>query len=35
MQVEAVKKGAFGWALVRLEPGERFVSEAGSMFRCR
>ena len=33
MQVEAVKKGAFGWALVRLEPGERFVSEAGSMFR--
>ena len=34
MQVEAAHKGAFGWALVRLDPGERFVSEAGSMFRA-
>ena len=33
MQVEAAQRGAFGWALVKLEPGERFISEAGSMFR--
>ena len=33
MQVEAAQRGAFGWALVNLEPGERFISEAGSMFR--
>jgi uncharacterized protein (TIGR00266 family) len=34
MYVEAVKSGAFGWALVNLDPGERFVAEAGSMFRA-
>ena len=33
MHVEAVQKGAFGWALVKLNSRERFVSEAGSMFR--
>ena len=33
MLVEAIRNGAFSWALVRLDPGERFVSEAGSMFR--
>ena len=34
MHVEAIKSGAFGWALVNLDPGERFVAEAGSMFRA-
>jgi uncharacterized protein (TIGR00266 family) len=34
MYVEAVQSGAFGWALVNLDPGERFVAEAGSMFRA-
>jgi len=33
MHVEAIKSGAFGWARVSLDPGERFVAEAGSMFR--
>ncbi len=33
MQVEAIRNGAFSWARVKLDPGERFVSEAGSMFR--
>ena len=33
MQVEAVHSGAFGWARVKLDAGERFISEAGSMFR--
>ena len=33
MQVEAVESGAFGWALVKLNSGEQFVSEAGAMFR--
>ncbi len=33
MFVEAIQSGAFGWALVNLDPGERFVAEAGSMFR--
>jgi uncharacterized protein (TIGR00266 family) len=34
MYVEAMQSGAFGWALVNLDPGERFVAEAGSMFRA-
>ena len=34
MHVEAMQRGAFGWALVSLDPGERFVAEAGSMFRA-
>ena len=33
MYVEAIQSGAFGWALINLDPGERFVAEAGSMFR--
>ncbi len=33
MQVTAMEKGAFGWALVKLRSGEKFISEAGSMFR--
>ncbi len=33
MEIDVRERGAFGWALVNLTPGERFVSEAGSMFR--
>jgi len=33
MHIDVAESGAFSWALVRLEPGEQFVSEAGSMFR--
>ncbi len=33
MHVEIAHRGAFGSALVKLDPGERFVSEAGAMFR--
>lgn len=34
MRVEIADNGAFGSALVRLAPGEGFVSEAGAMFRA-
>ncbi len=34
MRVEIADNGAFGSALVRLTPGEGFVSEAGAMFRA-
>lgn len=34
MKVEILNPGAFGSALVHLEPGESFVSEAGAMFRA-
>jgi len=34
MEIEILGKGAFESALVRLEPGERFVSEAGAMYRA-
>ncbi len=34
MNVQILNPGAFGSALVRLEAGESFVSEAGAMFRA-
>ena len=34
MEIEIMNPGAFGSALVKLEPGETFVSEAGAMFRA-
>ena len=34
MDIEIMNNGAFGSALVRLEPGERFQSESGAMFRA-
>jgi uncharacterized protein (TIGR00266 family) len=34
MHVEISNSGAFGSALVSLDPGEEFVSEAGAMFRA-
>ena len=34
MDIEVLNRGAFGSALVRLKPGERFVSEAGALFRA-
>lgn len=33
MEIDVRERGAFGWALVNLGPGERFVSEAGALFR--
>ena len=33
MEIDVRERGAFGWALVNLAPGERFVSEAGALFR--
>jgi uncharacterized protein (TIGR00266 family) len=34
MNIEILSKGAFESALVRLEPGESFISEAGAMYRA-
>ena len=34
MNIEVDTEGAFGSAVVKLEPGEKFVSEAGSMYRA-
>lgn len=34
MQIDITTDGAFGSALVRLQPGEEFVSESGAMFRA-
>ena len=34
MRVEIANNGAFGSALVRLDPRDEFVSEAGAMFRA-
>ncbi len=34
MQIEMQGKGAFGSALVRLKPGEEFVSESGALYRA-
>ena len=34
MNVEVTNQGAFGSALVTLQPGEEFVSEAGAMYRA-
>ncbi len=34
MDIEVADKGAFSWALVRMRPGEQFVSESGAMFRA-
>lgn len=34
MQVDVVEKGAFQYALVRLDSGEQFISESAAMFRC-
>ncbi len=34
MDIEILDRGAFSSALVKLAPGERFVSESGAMFRA-
>ncbi len=34
MNIEILARGAFGSALVQLDPGEAFVSESGAMFRA-
>lgn len=34
MDIEILGEGAFESALVRLQPGERFVSESGAMYRA-
>ncbi|MCP3920355.1 MAG: TIGR00266 family protein [bacterium] len=34
MQIEILARGAFGSALIHLDPGESFVSESGAMFRA-
>jgi len=34
MDIQVLNPGAFGSALVRLAPGESFVSEAGAMYRA-
>lgn len=34
MDIRVLHKGAFSTALVTLSPGERFISEAGAMFRA-
>ena len=34
MQIDILKRGAFGSALVTLQPGETFLSESGAMFRA-
>ncbi len=34
MDIEVLQEGAFGSAIVRLDAGERFVSESGAMFRA-
>ncbi len=34
MEIEVLGKGAFESALVHIEPGERFVSESGAMYRA-
>lgn len=34
MQIDILERGAFGSALVMLQPGETFISESGAMFRA-
>ena len=34
MNIEIGTEGAFGSALITLETGEKFVSEAGAMYRA-
>ena len=34
MNIKIDSEGAFGSAVVELEPGEKFVSEAGAMYRA-
>lgn len=34
MKIDVVGKGSFASALIHLEPGEEFVSEAGAMYRA-
>ena len=34
MKIDILKRGAFGSALVHLQPGETFISESGAMFRA-
>jgi uncharacterized protein (TIGR00266 family) len=34
MNIDILKRGAFGSALVTLRPGENFISESGAMFRA-
>ena len=34
MEIQVSDKGAFSWALVTLQPGERFISESGALFRA-
>ena len=34
MQIEILGDGAFESALVHLQPGERFISESGALYRA-
>jgi uncharacterized protein (TIGR00266 family) len=34
MHIETLDRGAFSSALVKLNSGEKFISESGAMFRC-
>ena len=34
MNIKIDTEGAFGSAIIVLEPGEKFVSEAGAMYRA-
>ena len=34
MDIQVSEQGAFSWALVKVSPGEEFVSESGAMFRA-
>ena len=34
MQIEILGEGAFESALVHLQPGERFISESGALYRA-
>ena len=34
MEITVRDRGAFSWVLVHMLPGERFISEAGALFRA-
>ena len=34
MDAEVVERGAFSWAHIHLDPGDKFVSESGALFRA-
>ncbi len=34
MDVQVVERGAFSWVQVHLDPADKFISEAGAMFRA-